>query len=127
MTTIRPARKPDSNPWERMRQALWPSEPGRHAREIERYFAGDLREPLEVLLDGRWDLAGGVVRPRREDDAEAAVGLDVLDLVAELLDRFGLCGGNRHQEPEQGGCKQNPLQLPSISRICVVILIEQPT
>jgi aminoglycoside 6'-N-acetyltransferase I len=50
MTTIRPARKPDFNLWERMRQALWPSEPGRHAREIERYFAGDLREPLEVLL-----------------------------------------------------------------------------
>jgi aminoglycoside 6'-N-acetyltransferase I len=33
-----------------MRQALWPSEPGRHAQQIERYFAGDLREPLEVLL-----------------------------------------------------------------------------
>jgi aminoglycoside 6'-N-acetyltransferase I len=33
-----------------MRQAVWPSEPGRHARATERYFAGDLHEPLEVLL-----------------------------------------------------------------------------
>jgi aminoglycoside 6'-N-acetyltransferase I len=33
-----------------MREALWPSEAGRHAREIERYFAGGLREPLEVLV-----------------------------------------------------------------------------
>jgi aminoglycoside 6'-N-acetyltransferase I len=33
-----------------MREALWPSPPGRHRREIERYFAGELREPLEVFL-----------------------------------------------------------------------------
>jgi aminoglycoside 6'-N-acetyltransferase I len=33
-----------------MREALWPSEPGEHTREIERYFAGELRDPVEVLL-----------------------------------------------------------------------------
>jgi aminoglycoside 6'-N-acetyltransferase I len=33
-----------------MRDALWPSEPGEHAREIERYFAGESHEPLEVLI-----------------------------------------------------------------------------
>jgi aminoglycoside 6'-N-acetyltransferase I len=33
-----------------MRQALWPSPAGEHAGEIECYFAGTLREPLEVLI-----------------------------------------------------------------------------
>jgi aminoglycoside 6'-N-acetyltransferase I len=33
-----------------MREALWPSLPGRHVQDIERYFAGELREPLEVFL-----------------------------------------------------------------------------
>ena len=33
-----------------MRQALWPSPAREHAREIERYFAGTLREPIEVFL-----------------------------------------------------------------------------
>jgi aminoglycoside 6'-N-acetyltransferase I len=47
---IRPAEEADKGSWERMRESLWPSEPGRHAREIERYFAGQLREPIEVLL-----------------------------------------------------------------------------
>ena len=33
-----------------MRDRLWPSEPGEHADEIDRYFAGTLPEPIEVLL-----------------------------------------------------------------------------
>jgi aminoglycoside 6'-N-acetyltransferase I len=33
-----------------MRQALWPSPAQEHAGEIDRYFAGTLREPVEVLL-----------------------------------------------------------------------------
>jgi aminoglycoside 6'-N-acetyltransferase I len=33
-----------------MREKLWPSEPGEHAGEINRYFAGTLREPAEALL-----------------------------------------------------------------------------
>lgn len=33
-----------------MREALWPAESGGHAAEIERYFAGDLKMPLEVLM-----------------------------------------------------------------------------
>jgi aminoglycoside 6'-N-acetyltransferase I len=49
-SVIRPAKESDSADWERMREALWPSEPGEHAREIARYFAGGAREPLEVLL-----------------------------------------------------------------------------
>jgi aminoglycoside 6'-N-acetyltransferase I len=45
-----------------MREALWPSAPGEHAGEIERYFAGKLREPVEVLLafDDREDALGVV-------------------------------------------------------------------
>ena len=33
-----------------MRDALWPSPAGQHAGEIARYFAGKVREPLEVLV-----------------------------------------------------------------------------
>jgi aminoglycoside 6'-N-acetyltransferase I len=33
-----------------MREALWPSPAREHAGEIERYFAGILREPVEVLM-----------------------------------------------------------------------------
>src|SRR5690606_19917292 len=37
--SIRSARPGDAPEWERMRQALWPSEPGEHRREIAAYFA----------------------------------------------------------------------------------------
>jgi len=47
---IQPARKADRDDWERLREGLWPSDPGEHARTIERYFEGELREPAEVLL-----------------------------------------------------------------------------
>ena len=47
---VRPARASDAGAWERMRERLWPSDPGRHAGEIAGYFSGALREPLEVLL-----------------------------------------------------------------------------
>lgn len=51
---IRPVEPADSKEWERMRQALWPSPPGEHASEIERYFKGDRNDPAAVLmaLDG---------------------------------------------------------------------------
>jgi len=32
-----------------MRQGLWPDD-GKHTKEIERFFASELREPLEVLM-----------------------------------------------------------------------------
>jgi aminoglycoside 6'-N-acetyltransferase I len=50
MMLIRPAEQTDRESWVRMRDALWPSAPGRHAGEIDRYFAGKLREPIEVLI-----------------------------------------------------------------------------
>ncbi len=52
---IRPARPSDAPHWERMRQRLWPSPAGEHAREIETFFAGERRNPLEVFL--AWDAA----------------------------------------------------------------------
>ena len=47
---IQSARHTDRESWQRMREALWPSAPGEHAGEIERYFSGELREPLEVFI-----------------------------------------------------------------------------
>jgi aminoglycoside 6'-N-acetyltransferase I len=47
---IRLIQPSDAADWERMRQALWPSEPGEHAEEIASFFAGDRRDPAEVLL-----------------------------------------------------------------------------
>jgi aminoglycoside 6'-N-acetyltransferase I len=55
-----------------MRHALWPDDGDGHAAEIDQYFAGALRMPLEVLL--AVDAAGAVVgfaelsiRPYAED------------------------------------------------------------
>jgi len=50
-TQVRSATPDDAPAWLRLRQALWPEgEAAEHAREIEQYFAGRLRMPLEVLL-----------------------------------------------------------------------------
>lgn len=47
---IQPVQPGDAADWERMRQTLWPSEPGEHAEEIASFFGGDRRDPAEVLL-----------------------------------------------------------------------------
>ena len=47
---IRPVDRRDTAPWERMRQALWPSARGEHAEEIARFFGGDRDDPAEVLV-----------------------------------------------------------------------------
>lgn len=57
--TVRPARASDAADWERMRQALWPSAPGEHAGEIAAYFAGDRRNPAQVLV--AFDPTGGAI------------------------------------------------------------------
>ena len=44
---IRPATPADRDSWLRMRDALWPSTD--HA-EVDRYFAGEAREPMAVLI-----------------------------------------------------------------------------
>ena len=51
MIRVRPATPENAAAWLRMRDALWPHhESGSHADEVEQYFAGKLRMPLEVLL-----------------------------------------------------------------------------
>jgi aminoglycoside 6'-N-acetyltransferase I len=54
MIEVRPATPADAASWLEMRHALWPPEEGEprggHAEEIERYFAGELTMPLEVLI-----------------------------------------------------------------------------
>ena len=47
---IRPVGPEDASAWERMRAALWPSEPGAHAAEIARFLAGHRHDPAEVLI-----------------------------------------------------------------------------
>lgn len=57
---VRTAKPSDRGVWERMRSRLWPSPPGEHSAENNRYFSGDLREPSEVLLafDARGEALG---------------------------------------------------------------------
>ena len=47
---IRPVEPTDAVDWARLRQALWPSDPGEHAGEITAFFAGDRRNPAEAML-----------------------------------------------------------------------------
>jgi len=61
MIQVRSAKSEDGPAWLRMRQALWPEDASSsHAHEIEQYFAGQLRMPLEVLLavDGAGNVLG---------------------------------------------------------------------
>jgi aminoglycoside 6'-N-acetyltransferase I len=57
---IRPVQPADAEDWQRMRQSLWPSRPGAHAREIARFLGGDRRDPAEVYVavDGQGRLIG---------------------------------------------------------------------
>jgi aminoglycoside 6'-N-acetyltransferase I len=63
---VRPATPEDSAPWLKMRQGLWPEGASDHPFEIASYFAGRLREPLQVLL--------------AFDDAELPVGFVELSI-----------------------------------------------
>jgi aminoglycoside 6'-N-acetyltransferase I len=72
MIRVRSVRPEDAAVWLRMRQALWPDDTNGHANEIEQYFAGTLRMPLEVLLavDERNAVVGFAelsIRPYAED------------------------------------------------------------
>ena len=49
--SVRPAQRSDAEAWCSMRVALWPDgTPESHGREIARFFAGELRMPLAVLV-----------------------------------------------------------------------------
>ena len=49
-TNVRAAAAADAGEWFRMRCSLWPEDESDHRADIDRYFAGPRREPLEVLL-----------------------------------------------------------------------------
>jgi aminoglycoside 6'-N-acetyltransferase I len=55
---IRPVKRDDRDSWLRMRNARWPSSSDEHARDIDRYFAAEVREPLEVLIAFDGDAIG---------------------------------------------------------------------
>jgi aminoglycoside 6'-N-acetyltransferase I len=72
MIDIRSVSREERGSWLRMRAALWPEEnPEWHAEEVDRYLAGQLSMPLEVLLalDGERRVLGFVelsIRPYAE-------------------------------------------------------------
>src|SRR3990170_4067889 len=69
LITVRPAKASDAAAWLQLRHALWPERPeGEHREEIDRFFAGALREPLAVLL--------------AEDGAGCPIGLAELSIRA---------------------------------------------
>ena len=58
--TVSSAHREDASDWLHLREALWPSDMGHsHAAEVEQYFAGRLRMPLEVLIAR--DASGGAI------------------------------------------------------------------
>lgn len=58
---IRAVRPRDQEVWLILRCALWPGSAGEHRPSIERYFAGDRREPAEVLIAWDGDTPAGFV------------------------------------------------------------------
>ena len=51
MITVRAAKQSDGAAWLQLRHALWPEgSETEHREAIDRFFAGDAREPLAVLL-----------------------------------------------------------------------------
>jgi aminoglycoside 6'-N-acetyltransferase I len=63
---VRKAAPKDAEAWEQMRQSLWPSSPGEHAREIAQFFEGALNNLAEVLI--------------AFDDTRTAIGLAELSI-----------------------------------------------
>jgi aminoglycoside 6'-N-acetyltransferase I len=66
---IRPVIPPDAATWQSLRCNLWPDGAQDHGFEIARFFAGQLSEPLAVLLaiQGGNDLIGFVEPSTRSD------------------------------------------------------------
>lgn len=56
---VRPVNESDVVEWARLRQLLWPSPAGEHAREVAAFFRGPRSNPAEVFLAAD---TGGYVR-----------------------------------------------------------------
>ncbi len=50
MTLVRPATPADQKDWLRLRDELWPGSTDSHSRDIQRFFAGNSRNPIAVFL-----------------------------------------------------------------------------
>jgi aminoglycoside 6'-N-acetyltransferase I len=51
MIKVRPVARADSDAWVGMRRALWPEgSAAEHRAEVTRFFAGQLRQPLQTLI-----------------------------------------------------------------------------
>ena len=60
MVTVRPVEPRDAPAWLRLRTALWPDGAEDHGTEIDRFLAGDAREPEAVFVaeDGAGEIVG---------------------------------------------------------------------
>ena len=73
MFRVRPVSQADAAAWLQMRCALWPEDSeSEHDAEIRRFLAGQLRDPLQVLLavddkDSPRGFAELSIRPHAED------------------------------------------------------------
>lgn len=80
MATVRSVRPSDAAAWLRLRHALWPDgSEDEHRGEIERFFGGELAEPLAVLVaeqanDGVVGIAELSIRSRAEKCAGHRIG-----------------------------------------------------
>ena len=74
---VRAVQRSDAADWERMRQQLWPSAPGEHAREIASFFEGPRDDPEAALIAFDGALAVGFaemsIRPYAEGCAFGSV------------------------------------------------------
>jgi len=61
MTKILPVTPADLDTWLALRCALWPGSAAEHRASLDRYFAGDRREPAEVLIAWEGDRPVGFV------------------------------------------------------------------
>lgn len=68
MTKVRQVSPADEMDWLRLRKELWPGSSDHHTRDIKRFFAGESRDPLVVLV--------------AEDDEKRIVGFAELSIRA---------------------------------------------
>jgi aminoglycoside 6'-N-acetyltransferase I len=92
MIEVRPVTRGDTAAWLAMRQDLWPEDGHTHTGEIEKFFAGQLRMPLQVLVATDGDAIVGFVELSIREYAEECL----TDRVA-FLEGWYVCPGTRRK------------------------------
>jgi aminoglycoside 6'-N-acetyltransferase I len=113
---VRPVEQRDEASWVEMRSALWPDGMEDHPKEIQRFLAGDAKEPLAVLVaqDGE-ALVGFVelsIRPYAEGCVTDRVAYVEGWYVKDGHRRSGV-GGALIAGAEEWGRKQGCVELAS--------------